>query len=296
MKVGLALAGGGIKGVAHAGALQALEENGINIDIIGGTSSGAIVATLYSIGYKPKEIYDIFKKYAKVIVGIKRKRIVKGLREIIFKRKLDLKGLNTGKDLEQIFENIIKEKKCNNIQDIKNIKIVIPTFNLIKEQKCIFTNYNESIKILSKSHKTEYIQDIEISKAVRASSSFPGIFSPCKYNEYVFLDGGVVDNVPAQEIKKIGADKIITINFQENNLTGKYNVLEITNKTIDVMCEIINKKNLEISDVVIPINTNNTGLLDIKKIEQCYAAGYIATIKKIQEIKMQIRQEKEKVV
>ena len=73
-------------------------------------------------------------------------------------------------------------------------------------------------------------------------------------------------------------------------------MLEITNKTIDVMCEIINKKNLEISDVVIPINTNNTGLLDIKKIEQCYAAGYIATIKKIQEIKMQIRQEKEKVV
>ena len=65
MKLGLALAGGGVKGAAHIGALKALEEENIKIDYIGGTSSGSIVATLYAAGYKPDDIYYIFKMYCK---------------------------------------------------------------------------------------------------------------------------------------------------------------------------------------------------------------------------------------
>ena len=61
MKLGVALSGGGIRGIAHAGVLQALEDKGIKIDIIGGTSSGGMVASLYAIGYKPYTIYQLFK-------------------------------------------------------------------------------------------------------------------------------------------------------------------------------------------------------------------------------------------
>ena len=61
MKIGLALSGGGIRGIAHAGALKALEEENINIDIIGGCSSGSIIASLYAIGYSPYYIYELFK-------------------------------------------------------------------------------------------------------------------------------------------------------------------------------------------------------------------------------------------
>lgn len=67
MKIGVSLAGGGIKGVAHIGALIALEESGINIDYISGTSSGSIVAALYAMEYTTDEIYYIFKKYSKKI-------------------------------------------------------------------------------------------------------------------------------------------------------------------------------------------------------------------------------------
>ena len=68
MKIGIALSGGGIRGIAHAGVLKALEDNGINIDVIGGTSAGGMVASLYAIGYTPDEIYELFKKNAKKII------------------------------------------------------------------------------------------------------------------------------------------------------------------------------------------------------------------------------------
>ena len=67
MNLGLALSGGGVKGAAHIGVLKALEEEKIKVDYIGGTSSGSIVATLYAAGYKPDEIYTIFRKYCKKI-------------------------------------------------------------------------------------------------------------------------------------------------------------------------------------------------------------------------------------
>ena len=62
MSLGIALSGGGIRGIAHAGVLKALEDNGINIHAIGGTSSGALIAGLYALGYSPDNIYRLFKK------------------------------------------------------------------------------------------------------------------------------------------------------------------------------------------------------------------------------------------
>ncbi len=87
MKLGLCLSGGGIKGASHVGVLQALEDENIKIDYISGTSSGSIVATLYAIGYKPSEIYDFFKQYAKQITKIQKKEIIKIIFQLIFTRK-----------------------------------------------------------------------------------------------------------------------------------------------------------------------------------------------------------------
>ena len=70
MKLGLALSGGGIRGIAHAGVLKALEENDIKVDVIGGTSAGGLIASLYAIGYSPMYIYLLFKKYANEIINI----------------------------------------------------------------------------------------------------------------------------------------------------------------------------------------------------------------------------------
>ena len=67
MKIGVALSGGGIRGIAHAGVLKALKENNIKVDIIGGTSAGGMVASLYAMGFEPEQIHELFKKYAYIV-------------------------------------------------------------------------------------------------------------------------------------------------------------------------------------------------------------------------------------
>ena len=88
MGIGIALAGGGIRGIAHAGVLKALEEKNIKIDAIGGTSAGSIVATLYAMGYKPYYIYILFKKYAQEIINLGNVQIVNGIGSFIKNKKV----------------------------------------------------------------------------------------------------------------------------------------------------------------------------------------------------------------
>ena len=89
MGIGVALAGGGLKGVAHIGALKALEDLGLEIDYITGTSSGAIMASLYAMGYSPFEIKQITKESYKQIIRIKKRRLIKAGIEFIFKTTSD---------------------------------------------------------------------------------------------------------------------------------------------------------------------------------------------------------------
>ena len=88
MGVGIALAGGGIRGIAHAGVLKALEENNIKVEAIGGTSAGSIVATLYAMGYKPYYIYILFKKYAQDIINIGNAAILNGFSNLVKNKKI----------------------------------------------------------------------------------------------------------------------------------------------------------------------------------------------------------------
>ena len=96
MGIGIALAGGGIRGIAHAGVLKALEEHKIKIDAIGGTSAGSIVAALYAMGYKPYYIYVLFKKYAKEIINIGNGPIINGIGNFVKNKKIGMSGFNDG--------------------------------------------------------------------------------------------------------------------------------------------------------------------------------------------------------
>ena len=88
MKLGVALSGGGIRGIAHAGALKAMVDNGMEIDIIGGTSSGSLVASLYAMGYSPYYIYILFKRYAKEIVEMNSVPIISGIGNFMMNKKV----------------------------------------------------------------------------------------------------------------------------------------------------------------------------------------------------------------
>ena len=175
MKLGLALSGGGRRGIAHAGVLKALEENNIKIDAIGGTSSGSIIATLYAMGYSPYYIYILFKKYAKDLVNQNSISKVTSIGNFMANKKGNFQGFYTGEEIENGFNNIALRKGVKKISDIK-MPIVIPTVDVQDSKKYIITN-----KIPEKSSpNTEYINNIDIGKAIRASSSFPVVFNPCE--------------------------------------------------------------------------------------------------------------------
>ena len=281
MKLGLALSGGGIRGIAHAGVLKALEDNKITVDIIGGTSSGALVASLYAMGYSPYYIYLLFKRYAKDIVGINSSPVISGIGNFFKSKKVSMTGLKTGESIEEAYNNLALRNGIKKINDIKKMPIVIPAVDIKESKEYVFTN---RIPIDTK-QKDKYINDISIGKAVRASISFPAVFCPCEFKKHSFLDGGVLDTIPVIEVKKQGADKIIAINFKADEINEQSNIMDVVMRTIDIMGNKIGEKNLEKSDYVLTIKTDKTGLLDVKKLDNCYKYGYEAVSKKIGEIK-----------
>ncbi|MEE0865978.1 MAG: patatin-like phospholipase family protein [Clostridia bacterium] len=280
MKLGVALSGGGIRGIAHAGALKALQDNNIKIDVIGGTSAGAMISTLYAIGYTPYYIYMLFKRYAKEIIGYANVPIILSVKKFVASKKLKVIGEDIGILLEKEYARLAKNKGINNIKDINTIPIVIPAVDVLKSKEYIFTN-----KVPKDNEINKYITEIPIGKAVRASSSFPGVFSPCKFKHYQFIDGGVLNNVPVTEVKKQGAEKVIAINFKADDIDETSNMMDIGMRTIDIMGNKISEENLAQSDFVLTIQTDKTGLLDIEKLDSCYKYGYQAVIDNLDKIK-----------
>ena len=281
MKLGLALSGGGIRGIAHAGVLKALEDNGIKVDVIGGTSVGALIASLYALGYSPYYIYILFKRYSKQIVEVNSGPIISGIGNYMINKKVAITGFKTGKSLEKAYDEIALRKGVKTIRDINNMPLVIPAVDINEGKEYIFTN-----KIpLDAVDKTQYITDISVGKAVRASSSFPAVFSPCEFKKHKFCDGGVLDNVPVSEVKKQGADKVIAINFKADDVNEKSNIMDLAMRTLDIMGNKISEENLEKSDLILTVKTDKTGLLDIEKLDSCYEYGYQTVIQNIEKIK-----------
>lgn len=279
MKIGIALSGGGIRGIAHAGVLKALEDNNIKIDVIGGTSSGGLIASLYAMGYAPYYIYILFKKYSKDIVNINSGPIINGIGEFMINKRLKLSGLRTGQNIEKMYNGIALRKGIREIRDIK-MPLVIPAVDVTESKEYVFTN-----NIPEDENNSKYITDISIGKAVRATSSFPAVFCPCEYKTHRFLDGGALDNVPVYEVKKQGANKVIAVNFDSDTIDDNSNIMDIAMKTIDIMGNKISEESLSLSDYVLTVKTDKTGLLDIEKLDSCYNYGYQAVINNIDDIK-----------
>lgn len=281
MKIGLALSGGGIRGIAHAGALKALEDNQIPIDIIGGTSSGALISSLYALGYSPYYIYVLFKRYAKDIAKMNSAPILSGIGNMMMNKKVKLTGLKTGRSIEKAYDGLAKKKGIEKIGDIKNIPIVIPTVDIVNAKEYIFTNKVPK----GEEENDKYITNISLGKAVRASSSFPAVFCPCKYEKHQFLDGGMLDNIPVTEVKKQGANKVIAINFKADDVDESSNIMDLAMRTLDIMGNKISEKSLNESDYILTIKTDKTGLLDVEKLDSCYKYGYAAVTQNIEKIK-----------
>lgn len=282
MSLGIAMSGGGVKGAAHIGALKALEEENIKIDYIGGTSSGSIVATLYAAGYKPDDIYYIFKMYCKKIKYVDFKNIFKLLFGLITTGKITIDGLNSGKSIYKLINKMCNEKNVYNISDIK-MPLVIPSVNMCTGEVVCFT----SSKIRAFSDNTIFVNDADIGKVVQASCSFPTVFSPCNFKEDKLIDGGARENVPWREVEFLGADKVISIIFEnEVDKSCCKDLIDVAFRSFELMGKELSKYELNGMDYFIKIKSKKVSLLDMSKIDEFYEMGYIETKKFLKENKI----------
>lgn len=279
MEVGLALAGGGIRGIAHAGVLKALDENNIKVKAIGGTSAGSIVATLYAMGYKPYYIYVLFKKYAQEIINISNASILNGLGNLIKSKKVGFSGLNDGIMLEKMFNEMALKKRIRLIGDIK-MPLVVSTVDIAEAKEYVITNCASRDNL-----KDNYITEIEVGKAVRASSSFPAFFCPCEFKNHIFMDGGVLDNTPVLPLKQICDKKIIAVNFESDSVGEDCDVMDVIMKSLDIMGNKISEKSFEQSDLILTIPTDGAGLFDIDKLDKCYQFGYNTVMRNLKKFR-----------
>lgn len=279
MKVGVSLAGGGIRGIAHVGVLKALEENNIKVEAIAGTSAGSIIATLYAMGYSPYYIYLLFKRYARDIINIRSKPIINGITNFIRNNKIGIAGLSDGNEFEKMYDELARKKGFRLIGDIK-MPLLVSAVDIGESKEYIFTNCASRKNI-----KDNYITEIGIGRAVRASSSFPAIFCPCEYKNHIFMDGGVLNNLPTEELKKVYTGKIISVNFESDPVYNDYDIMNIIMKTLDIMGNKLSINSLKKSDFVLTVPTDGTGLIDVDKMDICYKYGYEIAIKNIDKIR-----------
>ena len=280
IEYGVALAGGGLQGFAHIGALKALEELGIKINYISGTSTGSAIAALYSVGYTPDEILKICKDKYKKILRIRKKILCKMAINFLLHKETRVEGIIDGEVVENFINEAIQEKNINYINELKSKKLAIATVDTISMKECVFASEN----VLDTSKQSNYITDISIGKAVRASMAFPAIFTTANYKNYNFIDGGTVDNLPVEVLRKWGASKVIAICFDLNKYSPSNSLEGVLIRALDIFSNPAVQKAKEFSDVAIEIYNPNTSLLSMDEMEKTVQNGYDAVMSKKEKI------------
>ena len=234
------------------------------------------------MGYGYKNIYLLFKKYSKKIKYIEERNILKLIYGILIKRKIIINGLNSGEIIEEIMNEASSKKNVQKIGDIK-IPLIIPSVDVHSGKIYFFTSQD---KRTSYSDEIIYNSNINIGKAVRASCSYPLIFSPCKFNNTELIDGGVRENIPWKGLKEIGADKVISVVF--NDVASSKcckNIIEVVSSSLDIIRHELYNYEINGADYLLNIKTKNISLLDMEKIDQLYKLGYETTKKNILNIR-----------
>lgn len=206
VKIGLVLSGGGAKGFAHVGVLKVLEEQGIRIDYIAGTSMGAIIGGLYASGYNAKELDSVLKGYdlsGLVQDNLPRKSYSFYQKENdgkyaislpVKKRKIELpSAVSKGQSVFNVFSQLTEH--VHHVDDFS--ELAIPFF-------CIATDLETGEEIV--------LDKGFLPEAIRASGSFPGLLSPVKMGDRILVDGGIVNNFPVEKMREKGVDYIIGVN------------------------------------------------------------------------------------
>ncbi|ESU29101.1 putative patatin-like phospholipase [Flavobacterium limnosediminis JC2902] len=228
-KIGVVLSGGGAKGLAHIGVLKVLEEAGVKVDYIGGTSMGAIVGGLYASGYSAQQLDSIFRNID--ADALLQDYIPRTSKSFFEKRNDELYAVALPFNNFKIGVPTALSKgmyNYNMLSRLTNHVRYVRDFNQLSIPfVCIATDIETGQEVV--------IRNGVLPKAILASGAFPSLYTPVEIDGRLLIDGGVTNNYPIEEVKKMGADIIIGVDVQDglkdrNNLGGASGVLvQITN-------------------------------------------------------------------
>lgn len=239
-KIGIALSGGGIKGLCHAGVLKALEEQGIKPDIISGVSSGSVVGALYADGYTPDEIAVLFE-------------------DINFRTMTKIRIPDGGFFKTDIFQKFLTKKlRAKTFEELR-IPLRVVTTDLDKGLIVVFSSGN-------------------LIDPIVASCSIPVIFSPKIINGVHYVDGGVLKNFPVSTIRN-DCEKVIGVNASPLVADDyKVNILNVATRSYNFMFKANIFHDKELCDLLIePVDMGNYDTFDVDKGREIFDLGYRST-------------------
>ena len=273
LKVALVLSGGGAKGYAHLGVLRVLEKENIKIDYIAGTSIGALVGTLYSIGYSIDEIEKVldnlnienFLESGSDLTGLdldKKETLKKYSFYVNFDNELNYslpKGLRETEELYLVVKNLLKNYE--NTKNFNNFPIPL---------RVVATNLNTG--------ETKSFSEGDIAKVLTASMAIPTIFEPVEVNGALYVDGLVSRNLPVEEAYDMGADLVIASDVGTPVVKkDNYNILSVLNQMIAIQSSYITKDSKEKATILISPDIKNISATDTTKRKDLIDLGEVAT-------------------
>ena len=256
-KVGVVLSGGGAKGMAHIGVLKVLEQAGIPIDYVTGTSMGSIIGGLYSIGYNAHSLDSMVRVQDwSYVITDKEDMSHQSLSDrqkqntyqfstgLTFgKRDVNAGGIINGKNLAELFSQL-----CVGFTDSLDFTRDLPI-----PFACVATDIIEDKEVVFHSGR--------LPQAMRASMAIPAAFSPVRIGKMVLVDGGMKNNYPADIAREMGAEVIIGVTLQAPPKTAEElsGTMSILNQIIDINCKHKVDDNLAITDLHLPVDTKGYG-------------------------------------
>lgn len=272
-KVGLVLSGGGAKGLAHIGALKVLEDVGIPVDYIGGTSMGAIIGGLYAIGYSSEELtrFAVYMNWDSLLSDqIDRQNLSFEEKEenaryfVSFPIKEKRIGFPSGAISGQNIYGLFNKMASPVYRERDFTKFPIPFL-------CVATDIEKA--------EATVIKSGYLPQAMRASMAIPSLFTPESIDGNIYVDGGVLNNFPVLEVKKMGADIIIGIDvgFRSQPLKSLNTIPGILNQSMYTFTKAEMDKNRKECNILIEPSLEPFNLMNYDKADSIIARGEKAT-------------------
>jgi NTE family protein len=276
--IGVAFEGGGALGLGHVGVLEWLEKKHIPVDYVAGTSMGGLVGGLYAAGNSPAEIRLLMR-------GIDWNEVVGGripFQDLSYRRKEDQRaypndielglrhglslpgGLNSGQQVKLILDRAALPYSFITSFD----ELPIPF-------RCVATDLGTGT--------AHVFKDGSLSEALRATMSLPAIFTPVVTKEgKIFVDGGLMNNLPVDVVKAMGADIVIAIYLETSPFDPKtaQSLFSVAGQTVNVMIAANERHNMEAADILVTVNLSGYTSMDYNAADKIADKGYEGAEKK----------------